>query len=182
MQINRHSISKGLLMLCVWLVGATALSADDAGWTRDYEAGLRQAKASGKPVILDIYAPWCGYCRKLQREVYPSSEVRGVTDDFVRIRINGEENSELMRRYRVRAYPTIVVLDSNGSELDRINGYMPAQAFARKLRDIRRRGGREQEIQNQLKGTPESVLWNFRAGVAGWPAGWLLNVRLALIK
>ncbi len=131
---------------------------DDSGWLRDHTAALKQAKAKQQPVIIDIYAPWCGYCRKLQREVYPASEVRAITDKFVRVRVNGEEHRDVMRKYGVRAFPTIVFLDANGGEIDRINGYMPAAPFARRVRDIHRKSQRESEVLRQLKSNHESAI------------------------
>lgn len=165
------------------LFGSGALHAQDAGyWQKNFESALQQARSQKKIVIVDIYAPWCGYCRKLQREVYPSKEVRTETDQFVRVRIDGEKNPQLMRKYQVRGYPTIVFLDSNGKEIDRIGGYMPTRPFARKLRDVRRKGNRENDLLRELKGRPKSVLLNFRAGVYYYESGDAVRARQYFLK
>ncbi|MEQ9366056.1 MAG: thioredoxin fold domain-containing protein [Leptospirales bacterium] len=152
-------------------IGGALHAQDNSYWPGDYEAALKKARAGKRLVIVDIYAPWCGYCRKLQNEVYPSKEVRAVTDQFVRVRIDGEKHPELMRKYGVRGFPTIILLDSNGKEIDRIGGYMPARPFARKLRDVQRKGDRENDLLKELKGDPRNVLLNFRAGVYYYESG-----------
>lgn len=157
------------------VLNSAALSAET--WRSDLNAAFDEAKRSGKPVLLDIYAPWCGYCRKLQNEVYPSAEVQQIVGNFISVRINGEEHRKLMMRHRVRGYPTIIVFDADGKEVDRIDGYMPKRAFARRLRDIQRRSGRENDLLNKLKGAPESVLLNFETGIYYYESGDVAQAR-----
>lgn len=147
------------------------LAQSNGAWLDNYETALKTARSKKQLVILDIYAPWCGYCRKLQREVYPSQQVREITDQFVRVRINGEKHPRLMRKYGVRGFPTVILLDSRGKEIDRIGGYLPARSFARKLRDVQRKGNREKDLLDELKGKPESVMLNFRTGVYYYETG-----------
>jgi thioredoxin-related protein len=171
-----------LLGLAVALIVGIPLSAEENPWLQDLDAALGRANATKRMVLLDIYAPWCGYCRKLQRDVYPSAEVRKESAKFVLVRINGEEHPRVMRQYGVRGFPTVILLDSGGKEMDRIDGYMPSRAFARKLRDVERRQGRGNDILQQLEGDPSNVLLNFRAGVYYYEAGDMVSARRYFLR
>jgi tetratricopeptide (TPR) repeat protein len=52
-------------------------------------------------------------------------------------KINGTVDSVLRKQHAVSAYPTLVMLEPDGEEVDRIVGYLPADAFLKKLRDYR---------------------------------------------
>ncbi len=90
-----------------------------------YQVGMNQRR----PVMMDFMAEWCGWCKKLDKEVYTDPEVLKVSRQFSCIKVDGDRNRELVRSYRVDGYPTIVFLDASGKEVHRVVGYRPAQAF-----------------------------------------------------
>ena len=81
----------GLSLFLFLLLSPFLLALPGSGWFSDFDKGLKLARKKGQPLLLDLYAPWCAYCRKLQKEIYPSSQVREFSQKFVRVRINGEK-------------------------------------------------------------------------------------------
>jgi thiol:disulfide interchange protein len=83
------------------------------------------AKKSGKPILYDFTAEWCGYCRILERTVFSNPKhAKRIAASFVAIRVmdrrredgkNLPEVDELQRTYGVRGYPTLVVLKTDGT-------------------------------------------------------------------
>jgi len=68
--------------------------------------------------------------------------VRFINANLVAYRINAEkEGQDLATRYGVHAYPTVVITDSSGEEIDRIIGYLPPNEYLVELRRII--GGRD---------------------------------------
>lgn len=90
-----------------------------------FDEVLEMAKNSGKNVFVDCYTSWCGPCRMLATQVFPQKVVGDYFNaQFVSVKIDMEkgEGPQLAKRFAVRAYPTLLFLDSNGKELNRIVG------------------------------------------------------------
>ena len=83
---------------------------------------LAQAKAAGRPVILDFYADWCVYCKTLENEIFPAPESQAAMADAVLLQADvtdagSDEAKSIMKRFGVIAPPVIVFWDKNGNEL-----------------------------------------------------------------
>ncbi|MBX7056427.1 MAG: thioredoxin family protein [Leptospirales bacterium] len=126
------------LLLVVAMAGLSPLSLNSRPQDADgqIKEALEQAGRNQQPLMLDFYADWCGYCRRLVEDVYPNPVVREISVRFLQLRVNGDRFRAISRRYRVQGFPTQVFLNADGSEIDRIDGYLPAGEFARRLRQI----------------------------------------------
>lgn len=95
--------------------------------TTSLDEALQKAGKENKKVYLHAYTSWCGYCKKMDRKVYTDSQVASVMNrEFVNIRINMEkgEGPMLAARYGVNVYPTLFILNADGSVFQRHEGYL----------------------------------------------------------
>jgi glutaredoxin len=65
---------------------------------RGYEAGLAEAKESGKPVCLILYTDWCPHCAKFSALFHDKAVVEEAKK-FVTIRLNKEEHPAISAKY-----------------------------------------------------------------------------------
>ncbi len=114
----------------------SAATSTPAGWTDDFEAAQKQAAAENKLLLVDFSgSDWCGWCKKLDREVFAKPEfVDGAKKDFVLVMVDSprdktrlsekaaEQNPKLVKKYQVHGYPTVLILDAEGTVLDK-TGY-----------------------------------------------------------
>ena len=66
---------------------------------------------------MDVYATWCGQCKKLKRKSFKDKEVGDYYNkNFINIAINGEseEGRYLMNKYEIQGYPTLLIVDASG--------------------------------------------------------------------
>ncbi len=97
---------------------------DAPDWRYDYETALANASALNRTVMIDLYTSWCHWCDTLDAETYSDGRVIARSTQFVCLKIDGDERSDLVERYDIRGYPTILFCDADGRELDRIVGYV----------------------------------------------------------
>jgi len=98
-------------------------------WVEGMDAGLKAAAAEKKPAMVDFYAEWCGWCKKLDEETYTDAKVKAKAQSFVCVKVDADEDKESASKYASEGLPTIVFLDSSGKEIHRIVGYKPAEEF-----------------------------------------------------
>ena len=104
-------------------------------WEKDLPAAIERAQSEGKPVLVNFYADWCVWCKRLESTTLRDAKVAALLSDRVvpvNLDVDGD-GRELSNQYRVDGLPTVLVLDSSGREIGRIPGYMPPTGFLEKV-------------------------------------------------
>jgi thiol-disulfide isomerase/thioredoxin len=94
-------------------------------WSQEFAAALSQSKKQNRKLVIDFEATWCGPCKTMDEWIWTDAEVAGIlTAGFVGVKIDGDLHKELADRLKVTGYPTMIVLNPNGTESHRFSGYL----------------------------------------------------------
>lgn len=142
----------GLIFLLTFCL--TSFWGQDLHWTSIHDLKDSMIKRV-KPILVKIETPWCGYCKLMDKKVYPTKKiVRELNANYYYVKLNAEENQTIILndttyQYRMNfgkrgiqqlaikwgekdgmlKYPTTVVLDENYQVVKFLDGYLPKQNF-----------------------------------------------------
>ena len=86
------------------------------------------AEAARIPVIVDLWAPWCGPCRMMAPQFEQAAAL--LKGRAVLAKVNSDDNPQASVRHRIRSIPTLLMF-RGGQEAKRQSGVMPAQELVR---------------------------------------------------
>ena len=101
-------------------------------WVKDLETAKKQAKEKNLPIMIDVYADWCTWCKELDEKTYKNKDVVRLSKKFVSVKINpetSEEGSNFARQYSIQGFPTILFINSDGFVLENVSGYVEGTNF-----------------------------------------------------
>ena len=119
-------------------------------WETNFKCALTKAKENSKYILLNFSgSDWCVYCKKLDKEVFNNKNFQEYArNNFICVVLDfpsakqqnqklKDQNKALAERYRIRGYPTIVILSPNG-KLVKKTGYLPdgAKKYIEHLKEI----------------------------------------------
>ena len=98
----------------------------------DVESAFELAREENKPIFLYWGAEWCPPCHQIKATIFSKSEFIAKSKLFVPVYLDGdtEQAQKLGDRFGVRGYPTMIVFNSDGTEITRIPGGLDIGLYA----------------------------------------------------
>ena len=128
--------------------GAGSPEGDELAW-KSFAAARTDAMESKRKVVVDVWTSWCGWCKKMDRDVYANAEVRAYLEAHFEIakldaesatkqKIDDGEYSgrDIAKSMGVSSYPSTVFFTDTGEMITAVPGYMDARTFLRVLEYI----------------------------------------------
>lgn len=86
----------------------------------DFEAAKKDAKASGKLILVEFGGDWCVWCHRLEKFITSNPEINsGVDDVFIFLKVNVSDenkNEEFVSQFpKIKGYPFFAITDSSGT-------------------------------------------------------------------
>jgi len=104
------------------------------------EKAKKSALDNDKLIFIDAHTSWCGPCKRMAATSFKDEAVAELfNEQFINLKIDCEKDvdgPEISRLYKIRAYPTLIVIDSEGKLIKEHVGFMNADqliAFANSI-------------------------------------------------
>lgn len=133
-----------LTMSAGWFVAVAVLAADTAAvaqdavrWQKDLEVARRLAAQTNRLVLVHYWAPWCGPCAKMDRDVFslPTIDQR-LAANFVPVKLNVDQFPASAREMGVESLPADVVLTPQGKVLHKMQSPTTADEYLARLSQV----------------------------------------------
>ena len=130
-------MKKTVLLIALFFISSISYSQIDfkKGSVADV---LAMAKAENKLVMVDVMTDWCKWCIELDNKVYAKKDVSDFANaNQINYKIDAEkgEGIDFAKKYKIQGFPSILFLDGDGNEVDRVYGYVPAKDFMEMMQD-----------------------------------------------
>src|SRR5512137_2154049 len=123
----------------------------------DVDRAFEDAKSRNQPVFLFWTAVWCPPCNQVKSTIFTRPEFVEKSRSFVPVYVDADSPSGqvLGERFRVRGYPTMVLLNGDGHELTRLAGSVDAAKYMQLLdRGLAGGNSAKQALEAALAGRP----------------------------
>ena len=116
-------------------------------WSKN---SFQKSKKENKPIILDIMAVWCYWCKRLEQDTYEKEQVINfVNKNFIPIRVDTDKRPDINNRYNLGGWPTTAVLNLKG---ELISGamYLPPSQMIDFLEDALSRFNKNITVEKEI--------------------------------
>lgn len=148
-----------IVVLTLGLSLAAAV-AGEVDWAKPpYETILDRAAKEDKPIFIDFFTTWCGPCKRLDKVTYQDEKVVEYLNGIVAAKYDAEkdEGEVLAKKFKVKAYPTLVLVGSDGNEIDRHIGYLDPEQFLEVIEGYQKGIGTVAFYEAKLAKSPNDV-------------------------
>jgi len=137
------------ILVIFFMVSASALA--KAPWLTSIEEGVKQAEKEGKLVMVEFTgSDWCPPCMMMNKKVFSQEEfLKGAQKNYVLVKLDAPKSDKklakstgaVMKKYKIKGFPTILLLDASGKEFKRFTATEnpSVKSFLKRLKTEKRR-------------------------------------------
>ena len=105
--------------------------------------GINEASKTNKPALVFIKTDWCKLCKEMENTVFSDKKIQKyMNENLVPIKLNAENKAtiatingkkyssfEIARKYKIKYFPTILIMEPNGKLKNKLTGYQEKGDF-----------------------------------------------------
>lgn len=138
-------------------------------WNTEPEQAFAQVADGKRAVLTFLYTDWCGYCRQMDQTTFQDPAlISRMASDYSWLRLNAENDpagAEMRDHFGVSGFPTLLILDESGEEIDRLQGFVPAPQFVEMVEDSMSSPSSIGAVRQQAEEFPDDPAAQFHLAV-----------------
>jgi thioredoxin-like negative regulator of GroEL len=145
------------LVLSLVLLGHPPAHGAGVRWEQRFEDAMKKARSARKPVMVDFWAEWCGWCHRLDQTTYVDPTVTKLSHDFVAVKVDtegGRKQTEIALKYNVSTLPTIIFLTAGGRQVLKVGQFQGPGQFPKTMEAAREAATRVMAWEAALEKDP----------------------------
>lgn len=144
-----------ILLTAVFVLGAIAIQAQEVNWI-SFEEAIKQNKENPKPIMVDLYTDWCGWCKRMDATTYKNPTIiKYINDNYYAVKMDGEGKKDITYQGKTfkfvqqgrskyhelaaailrgkMSYPSTAFFNSNAQLIQSVPGYLSDKKFEKIL-------------------------------------------------
>jgi tetratricopeptide (TPR) repeat protein len=160
----KYIIWRGLIMsLGLVILNSCAKQAPpEIKWASSLDEALTTASEKNKPLIADFWSDGCTWCERLEDSTFTHHRVIELSDNMVFVKVEAKEDTLTRAKYQIAGFPTVLVMNSAGEEIDRIYGFLPADEFVETVQDYLQGKNTLADLARKFEEDPQDAELAFR--------------------
>lgn len=146
---------KKTILTAFLILGAITLQAQDVNWI-PFEKAIELNKENPKPILIDLYTDWCGWCKRMDATTYKNKTiVKYINDTYYAVKMDGEGKEDITYQGKTfkfvqqgrskyhqfaaailkgkMSYPSTAFFNKEGQLIQTVPGYLTAERFEKIL-------------------------------------------------
>lgn len=146
---------RNILLVAVFVISAFTANAQEVNWL-SFEEALELNKKNPKPIMVDLYTDWCGWCKRMDATTYKNEViVKYINDNYYAVKMDGEGKDDITFKGRTfkfvqkgrskyhelaaailngkLSYPSTAFFDSKEQLIQAVPGYLVKERFEKIL-------------------------------------------------
>lgn len=111
-------------------------------WQYYSNTAFEEAINNNEKMIIDFYADWCIPCKELDALTFSDERVINASKEFTPFKVDmtktlSDETEEIRKKFDIIGMPTVLIINSNGEEVERITGFVNAEEFLKIIATVK---------------------------------------------
>lgn|SRR5574341_683034 len=152
------------LCLIILLIVSCGSEPVKISWVSSLNEAVKMAEKNKQNILVFFFTSWSKWCHILEEKALNNSKFASLQDRLIFAKLNAETNRDLGLKYNVTDFPSLILLNPKGEEIDRIVGFNSSKELVKKINNYLNGKETLADYERKIKKDSLNIGLNFRLG------------------